>query len=188
MKNAKKALILVLCAALLVGASVMGTLAYLTSQTGTVKNTFTVGKVEITLKEYEINPETGKKLNPLKPVDKMDGIKVVPGRTIDKHAFITVADKSEACYIFVEIVNGLGNDATIKMADGWTQITGTDFWMYDSVKYANDVQDVFTEIVCSNLIRNGQTYSDPIAITAYAVQAEGFVTAAAAWGATFGKP
>ena len=187
MKNAKKALILVLCAALLVGASVMGTLAYLTSQTGRVENTFTVGKVEITLKEYEINPETGKKLNPLKPVDKMDGIKVVPGRTIDKHAFITVADKSEACYIFVEIVNGLGNDATIKMADGWTQIDGN-YWMYDSAKYANEVQDVFTEVKFSNEINNATTYANPIAITAYAVQAEGFDTAAAAWGATFGKP
>ena len=39
MKNLKKALVLLLCAILLVVGSVMGTLAYLTSQ-DTVKNTF----------------------------------------------------------------------------------------------------------------------------------------------------
>ena len=44
MKNAKKILVLLLCAVLLVGASVAGTLAYLTSQ-ATVTNSFTVGKV-----------------------------------------------------------------------------------------------------------------------------------------------
>ena len=42
MKNAKKVLLLVLCAVLLVGASVAGTVAYLTA-TDSVENTFTVG-------------------------------------------------------------------------------------------------------------------------------------------------
>ena len=48
MKNLKKALVLLLCAILLVVGSVMGTLAYLTSQ-DQVTNTFTVGNVEIDL-------------------------------------------------------------------------------------------------------------------------------------------
>lgn len=49
-------------AVLLVAASVMGTLAYLTS-TDTVKNTFTVGKVAITLDEAEVT-EYGEAVTP----------------------------------------------------------------------------------------------------------------------------
>ena len=60
MTTTKRVLLLVLCAALLVGASVAGTVAYLTSQDATT-NTFTVGKVEITLQEYEVDQQTGKK-------------------------------------------------------------------------------------------------------------------------------
>ena len=43
MKNKKKTLLMSLAAVLLVAAGVFGTLAYLTSTTETVKNTFTVG-------------------------------------------------------------------------------------------------------------------------------------------------
>ena len=42
-------------AVLLVSLSVGATLAYLTSTTQTVKNTFTVGKVNITLDEVKVN-------------------------------------------------------------------------------------------------------------------------------------
>ena len=45
MKKMYKAMLLVLCAVLLVAGSVMGTLAYLKAQTGTVTNAMTVGKV-----------------------------------------------------------------------------------------------------------------------------------------------
>ena len=46
MKKTKKALLLSLCAVMLVTASVLGTMAYLTS-TDEVVNTFTVGNVAI---------------------------------------------------------------------------------------------------------------------------------------------
>ena len=46
MKKAKKVLVLLLCAVLLISASVAGTLAFLTSK-ATVTNTFTVGKVNL---------------------------------------------------------------------------------------------------------------------------------------------
>ena len=56
MKTKRKALLLSLCAVLLVVASVMGTMAYLTS-TDTVTNTFTVGNVQIKLDEAAVNPD-----------------------------------------------------------------------------------------------------------------------------------
>ena len=53
-KNLKKVLLLVLCAALLVSVTVAGTVAYLTS-TAKVENTFTVGKVKITMDESKVD-------------------------------------------------------------------------------------------------------------------------------------
>ena len=50
MKTKSKALLLTLCAVLLVTASVLGTMAYLTSQDQVV-NTFTVGSVAIKLED-----------------------------------------------------------------------------------------------------------------------------------------
>ena len=47
MSKTKKVLALLLCAVLLVGATITGTLAYLSQTTETVTNTFTVGKVSL---------------------------------------------------------------------------------------------------------------------------------------------
>ena len=55
MKKAKKVLVLLLCAVLLVGASIAGTVAYLTDTDNVVENTFTVGKVVIDLDEAKVN-------------------------------------------------------------------------------------------------------------------------------------
>ena len=56
MKTKSKALLLTLCAVLLIAASVLGTMAYLTS-TDTVTNTFTVGNVKIDLIESRYHRE-----------------------------------------------------------------------------------------------------------------------------------
>ena len=53
MKTRGKVLLATLSAAMLVTASVMGTLAYL-QDTDSVQNTFTVGKVGITLDEADV--------------------------------------------------------------------------------------------------------------------------------------
>ena len=60
MKIRTKALLLVMCAVLLVVTTVMATLAFLTSTTKVVKNTFTVGNVVITLDEAPVDAN-GKK-------------------------------------------------------------------------------------------------------------------------------
>lgn len=174
MKKMYKVMLLVLCAALLVAGSVMGTLAYLKMMTEPVKNTFVTGKVEISLYEYEVNPETGKKTDTIISAG-VDNIKLVPGREIQKNPFITVADGSENCYLFVKIENGLYSDASINMVNGWTQISTSEYWMYNAQVVANAKVDIFTSFTCSTGIDNGKTYANnAIAITAYAVQAEGF--------------
>jgi len=95
MKNAKKVLLLVLCAVLLVGASVMGTLAYLTSQDDVV-NTFTVGKVEIKLDEAPVDDD-GKKTEGARV--QSNEYHLQPGLTYDKDPMVTVIKNSEDCYV-----------------------------------------------------------------------------------------
>ena len=207
MKKMYKAIALVLCAALLITGSVLGTLAYLKSQTGTMTNTFTAGKVEITLHEYEIDNTTGdKKLVNNEPVKAaatgLAGIKLVPGRVIEKNPVITVKGGSESCYLFVKVENGVPEGvATINWVSGdWTCIDTTkNIYCYKAVVTANvdtnndqvadDVEiSVFPGITCKSDVVDYSTYTiGDIKITAYAVQAEGFDNAAAAWTATFGK-
>ena len=100
MKTKSKALLLTLCAVLLVAASVLGTMAYLTSS-AEVKNTFTVGKVEIKLDEAKVNadgiPEEG--------ADRVtaNSYKLMPGTTYTKDPTVTVLNGSEASYVRMKV-------------------------------------------------------------------------------------
>lgn len=110
MKTARKALMLILCAALLVSATVMGTLAFLTDKSEVVTNTFTVGKIDITLTETKGN-----------------SFKIVPGEIDDKDPTVTVVKGSEECYVYALITNDLVlNDQTVGTVDvdttKWTSI------------------------------------------------------------------
>lgn len=94
MKNAKKIVALLLCAVLLVGASVAGTVAYLTSQDEVV-NTFTVGQVAIEL--HETDEETRENgtvgLN----------LHLLPGVPVDKDPTVTVKKGSEDSYVRLNV-------------------------------------------------------------------------------------
>lgn len=95
MKTKSKALLLTLCAVLLVAASVLGTMAYLTS-TDTVTNTFTVGKVEIKLDETDVTNLTG-------PRVKANSYKLMPGTTYTKDPTVTVKAGSEESYVRMKV-------------------------------------------------------------------------------------
>lgn len=95
MKTKSKALLLTLCAVLLVAASVLGTMAYLTS-TDTVTNTFTVGKVEIKLDETDVTNQTG-------PRVQANSYKLMPGTTYTKDPTVTVKAGSEESYVRMKV-------------------------------------------------------------------------------------
>lgn len=95
MKTKSKALLLTLCAVLLVAASVLGTMAYLTS-TAKVENTFTIGKVEITLDETDVTNPTG-------PRVKANSYKLMPGTTYTKDPTVTVKAGSEKSYVRMKV-------------------------------------------------------------------------------------
>ena len=97
MKKTTKALALVLCAMLLVVGSVMGTLAYLTS-TKEVKNTFTVGNIEIKLDEAKVD-ENGKALSSGERTIEKNEYHILPGIDYDKDPTVWVKEGSEEAYI-----------------------------------------------------------------------------------------
>lgn len=96
MNKLKKTLVLVCCAALLVCISVGATLAYLTSKTEVVNNTFTVGKVKIDLDEAPVD-EDGKVIEGDRV--KTNEYKLMPGHEYVKDPTVHVDPVSEESYI-----------------------------------------------------------------------------------------
>ena len=73
-----------------------GTMAYFTDRTDVIKNTFTVGSVDITLDEGEIDPATNKFKTGGARVQANAYEKIVPGSTVDKDPTVTNVGKSDA--------------------------------------------------------------------------------------------
>lgn len=220
MNNAKKVLLLALCAILLVVASVAGTLAYLTQKTETVQNTFTVGKVSLGedtnndgvveggLDEAKVDAY-GQKLNAAGEVweegdtlaDRVTGneYKLIPGHSYVKDPTIHVAAGSESCYLFVKVVNGIADieDGTTiahqMIANGWVELGSEEgiYYLNRTVSTVGETNATDVDVFGSFTIKTDADvakYADAkIEVTAYAVQADGFADAAAAWAATFGK-
>ena len=184
----KKSIALVMMAVLLVAASVMGTLAYLTSN-DTVKNTFTVGKVKITLDEAKVN-EYGEADTPASRV-KENTYKLIPGHAYTKDPTVHFAAGSEASYLFVKVENGItAIEADKKIADqitvnGWTaldSVTGVYYQKVDANTGAAAIDyPVFGTFKLTDDAKVENYVTANVTVTAYAIQADGFTTAAAAW-------
>ena len=200
MKTKSKALLLTLCAVLLVTASMLGTMAYLTS-TASVENTFTVGSVAITLDETDVDNSTADANR-----DQANSYKLMPGHTYTKDPIIHVDANSEDCYLFVKVDNQIaaieadGNTtvAAQMAAKGWKAVEGKDgIYVYVGTTAApvavkaNDNVTVFEQLVIAGTV-NGDTLktyeNKTITVTAYAVQKDGFEgkTADQIWSAAFG--
>lgn len=190
MKSKKKVFVTVLCAAALVVASVLGTMAYLTSQTETVTNTFTVGNVEITLDETDVTPMG------VKDTDarvKGNEYKLIPGHTYIKDPTVHVDTDSEESWLFVKVVDeiaGIEADTTVaaQMADnGWTAVDrATNVYAYKATVTAGQDIKVFENFTIKGTAAVADYAGKTITVEAYAIQAGGFDTAAAAWEAAPG--
>lgn len=123
MKTKSKALLLTLCAVLLVTASVLGTMAFLTS-TASVENTFTVGSVKITLDEAKVTTD-GKPVDGAARVTE-NSYKLMPGHTYTKDPTIHVDAASEDCFIRAKVT-----------------LTNAKEWIAIATKYAdNKVENI----------------------------------------------
>ena len=133
MKKAKKIVALLLCAVLLIGASVAGTLAYL-KDSKKVTNTFTVGKVQIKLDEAEVVSESGEKVGDSRTETGNTAVRLVPGRSITKDPTVTVLKDSEDCYVRVKV--------TVDLSTAWTSDAAKAAgWMTDEQAFAKAFED-----------------------------------------------
>ena len=193
MKTKSKALLLALCAVLLVAASVLGTMAYLTSQ-AEVTNTFTVGSVSITLDEAPVDAN-GKETTGARVTT--NSYKLMPGHEYDKDPTIHVAANSEDCWLFVQITDEIAaiqdadTIATQMAAKGWTLVDAdANVYAHNAIAKAGNNVVVFESFKIKGDVENDAlaAYANKtIKVIAYAVQADGFDTAAAAWTAAFAQ-
>lgn len=195
MKKTKKALLLSLCAVMLVTASVLGTMAYLTS-TDEVVNTFTVGNVAITLDETDVDNSTPGENDR----DRANEYKLMPGKEYVKDPIVHVDADSEDCYLFVKVANEIADIEDTKTVleqmgeHGWVAVDGAEgVYVYTQndvlavVKGDTDVT-VFDTFKVSGNVDNDTLASytgKKIDVTAYAIQADGFdgKTASEIWTA-----
>ena len=210
-RKLKKAALLLCSAVLLVCISIGATVAYLTS-TDKVTNTFTVGNVKITLDEAKVDAN-GAKVKDEEGNDvarvQANSYKLMPGHTYTKDPMIHVDAASENCWLFVKVENGIAaiEDANKTIAaqmtaNGWTLVENTtNIYKYKETVSGGANIPVFGEFAISNAViggmkpittdgagDDGKLYLDEyknakIVITAYAIQADGFTTAKAAWDA-----
>ena len=134
-------LILMLAVALLIGATIGGTIAWLTSTTEKVENTFTVGNINITLEESGAD-ET-----------EADGqqrtFKMVPGDTIDKDPQVSVLANSEACWLFIKVEKSTNLESfiTYVMEENWKPLDGHDGVFYREVDAATAAAGVTYDVI-----------------------------------------
>lgn len=197
MKKGLKALLLVMCAIVLVVATVFTTLAFLQDNTDTIKNTFSVGNVDISMVESKY--ENGE-LVPGETISTgTNTYPLIPGREYKKDPVITVVGNSETSWVFVKVTNRVQQNILegLDMAAGWTELDGVDdvyYTQYTKQAEAKEI-NVFAQldgaadgmtVRISGNVENGASAAD-VDVTAYAVQMEGFEgNAKAAWEATFG--
>lgn len=211
MKTRSKALILTLCAVLLVAASMLGTMAYLTS-TDEVENTFTVGQVKIKLDEAKANTDGSLVAGAARV--KANSYKLLPGHTYNKDPMVTVLNGSEASYVKMTVTFSKANELDaifapngadlINIFNGydpaiWTYKGNTkdatantrtyEFWYKEAVgaPTADVALDaLFDSITVPGTITNKQLATIEgmtITVNAYAIQADGFANAETAWAA-----
>lgn len=207
----KQLLIAALCVVMLAAATISGTVAYLTD-TASVVNTFTVGSVDITLSEEDVDP-TG---TPIDGAARVTGNEyhLVPGKTYVKDPTLTVVKGSEECYVRLLVtVNEIA--ALNAIADGAflpeNYVQGWDREVWQCVKIGDTVDDTITyefryfetvsafdaaeDVVLDALFDSFTVPADmtkaelasisdlTVTVVGHAIQAAGFDSADAAWSA-----
>lgn len=165
-KTKTKALLMSLCAVLLVAASVLGTMAYLTDSKD-VKNTFTVGNVAIKLDEAKVD-ENGTQVvdkdgNPVARVTR-NAYKLLPGHTYVKDPTVTVLTPSVESYVRMKVTFNKASaliamctnpdweeDAPTEIKNAWPLLYMVNF-TYKSVKWDGIIMDNMFE--SENMLNN----------------------------------
>ena len=198
----KKSIALTLTAVMLaLAVGIGGTIAYFTDKTENVQNTFTTGKVEITLDEAKVtkNGDTWTAGNERVKENKYET--VYPGAELPKAPTIHVKADSQEAYVAMKVVVTKANEwktaleaKNIQLAqvvkghdeNKWTRVgdvkfdnvndTATYFYMYRTTVRAGDSCMLFNQVVIPAAFDNDELAKiDGFTMTAtgYAIQAQG---------------
>lgn len=171
-----------MCAVVALAACAFGgaTLAYFTSETGPVTNTFSVGKVAITLDEAEVDVYGVEVPNAERVT--ANTYKLIPGHEYVKDPTIHVEKGSEPCWLFVQVIDQISdiqadNNIVKKMQEnGWTLLDSQaepGVWYYqtavDAREAAVDV-DVFDGFAIKHNANLAGYEGKTITVKAFAIQ------------------
>ena len=195
----KKKLLSVSLAVIIAVMAISGaSLAWLQDTTQTVTNTFTEGLVDIDLWEYDYVQSTNTLDTSTKVTSESD-YKMIPGNVLPKNPTVTVKANSEACYVFVKIVESTNFKTFMeyKVDSKWTALgdaypgvyymeldaltaADTDYTVLEAVDaYTTGAVTVKNTVTMKDMTDN--TVDPTLSFTAYAIQQLGFADAAAAW-------
>ena len=186
--------VFIMLALVVIGSSVSGTVAWLVSKPESTVSTFTLGDINITLKESDFGSQP---------------IKIIPGIDIKKDPKVTVMANSEACWLFVKVEESHWPDfkekngtrkVSYSVNNGWNVLKNTPGVYFREVS-AEDAQKgidytvlagsencpsgvikVSQELTKEEINSISSSGNQPLlTFTAYAVQRAGIDTADAAW-------
>ena len=171
----KKLVLSVLLTVCILAVGVGSMIAYFSSISGPVENTFTVGQVELSLTET-----TG------------GSYQMVPGATVEKDPIVTVERGSEECYVYVKLEwrGGLENHVTYELADGWINLGGIDGVYYRHVDATpinmnyhvlRDDRMVISSELTEEILATIAPDTCQLVVTAYAIQTLGMDSPAEGW-------
>ena len=193
MKNIKSKLFIVTISILSVCSFLIGTsVAWLSSKTDEVINTFTYGDINIKIEETDTKDNDNNEFT--------NEYKMLPGNKITKDPKVTVLASSEDSYLFIEITESenFKDFMTYEIAEGWTLLEGTkNIYVREVTKSDKDqefyvlkdntviVKESVTKAMLNDLDKDGQTNYPTLSFIAYAVQRDSKIeaidTAKEAW-------
>lgn len=161
-KTKTKALLMSLCAVLLVAASVLGTMAYLTDSKD-VKNTFTVGNVSIDLDEAKVNTD-GTVVTGADRV-KTNSYKLLPGHTYVKDPTVTVLKPSVESYVRMKVTFNNAKEIIALCTDPKFEgeVTGVEnaFPLIRMVKFVEANAAKWDGIIPDNMVETDEMLAQP---------------------------
>ena len=189
----KKKIFIIVVSILSICSFLIGTsVAWLSSKTDEVINTFTYGDINIKIEETDTQDNDNNEFT--------NTYKMLPGNKITKDPKITVLANSEDSYLFVEIKESENFKDFMKyeLVEGWTLVEGTKNVYVKEVTKSDKDQEFFvlkdntvtvlesvTKAMLNNLDKDGQTNYPTLSFTAYAVQRDSKIeaidTAVEAW-------
>lgn len=189
----KKKIFIVVVSILSVCSFLVGTsVAWLSSKTDEVINTFTYGDINIKIEETDTQDNDDNEFT--------NEYKMLPGNKITKDPKVTVLKNSEDSYLFVKITKSENFDdfMTYELVEGWTLVENTENVYYREVTKKDSDQEFYilkdntvtvkesvTKKMLNELDSNGTTNYPTLTFTAYAVQRDSNIeaidTAAEAW-------